>query len=119
MPAINTLNSITGIDQIKNRKKLSGCPSRWASPATITLADAPISVPLPPKQAPNESAHHTGIMASRPPIVGSMVLSIGIMVATNGMLSIALESTADEPKIKNTLLGYISVFVNDWHDKFN
>ena len=103
MAAISTLTSITGIDQIKNLTNPIGCPSREARPATITFAEAPINVPFPPKQAPSDNAHHTGIMASLPPKAGSIDFNIGIMVATNGILSIALDNTADEPKIKNTV----------------
>lgn len=90
-----TVSSIIGIDQAINPIKLMGFPFRVAIPATITLADAPISVPFPPKQAPRESAHQTGIIASRPPIASSMDFSIGIMVATNGILSMAAETMAD------------------------
>ena len=71
-----------------------------AMPATTTLAEAPINVPLPPKQAPSDKAHHTGIMTSRPPTDSSIDLIIGIMVATNGMLSITLERIAELHKIK-------------------
>ena len=34
-------------------------PCRSASPSVVTLADAPIGVPLPPRQAPSESAHQS------------------------------------------------------------
>ena len=40
-------------------------------------------------------AHQTGIIASRPPMSTSIDLIIGIMVATKGLLSIALERMAD------------------------
>ena len=91
--------SIIGIDQSIKPKKLIGWPLRLAMPATITLAEAPISVPLPPKQAPSDRAHQTGIIASRPPIAGSIDFSIGIIVATKGILSIAAETIADTQRI--------------------
>ena len=91
--------NIIGIDHSIKPRKLIGCPLRLAIPATITLADAPISVPLPPKQAPSDRAHHTGIIASRPPIAGSMDFNIGIIVATKGILSIAAETMADTQRI--------------------
>ncbi len=40
--------------------KLMGYPSRDAMPETITLAEAPIMVPLPPRHAPRDKAHHRG-----------------------------------------------------------
>ena len=86
---------MTGIDQIRNLMKCIGWPSRCAMPATMTLAEAAISEPLPPKQAPSDKAHQTGIMASRPPREVSIDLIIGIMVATNGMLSMAVDTKAD------------------------
>lgn len=92
------VNIMTGIAHIKKRRKLIGCPSRWASPATITLAEAAISEPLPPKHEPSESAHHTGIIASLPPKDGSMDFKVGIIVATNGMLSMAVETMAETHK---------------------
>ena len=100
MVAIKTLISIVGTDQSMKPKKLMGCPSRWAIPATITFAEAPISVPLPPKQAPSDKAHQTGIIASLPPIDGSIDLIIGIIVATKGILSIALEIIAEDQRMR-------------------
>ena len=87
--------SMVGKDHIKNRKKLMGCPSRLDIPATITFAEAAINEPLPPKQAPRDKAHQTGIMAALPPIDSSMDLIIGIIVATKGILSIAVETKAE------------------------
>ena len=94
---------ITGMDQIKNLAKLMGLPSRAAMPATITLAEAPINVPFPPRQAPSDNAHQTGIMISLPPKPSSIDFNIGIMVATNGMLSTMAEKKADMPKMTKTL----------------
>ena len=64
----------------------------------MTLAEAAINEPLPPKHEPRDKAHHTGIMASRPPKAGSMDFNVGIMVATNGMLSMAVETMAETHK---------------------
>ena len=91
--------SMVGKDHIRNRKKLIGWPSRLDMPATITFAEAAINEPLPPKHAPRDKAHQTGIMASLPPIDSSIDLIIGIIVATNGILSIALDRTAELHKI--------------------
>ena len=93
--------SITGSDHSRNLRKFSACPSRAAIPATITFAEAAISDPLPPKHDPTDSAHHTGIIASPPPSASPIVYRSGIIVATNGMLSIAADSTADDHKIRN------------------
>ena len=49
-----------------------------------------MSVPLPPRQAPSDTAHHSGV-TSMP--VDSMASRMGIIVATNGMLSRKLEIT--------------------------
>ena len=46
--------------------KRKGMPARSAMPATVRLAEAPISVPLPPRQAPSESDHHSGRRPLRP-----------------------------------------------------
>ena len=63
-------------------------------PATARLAEAPISVPLPPRQAPSESAHHSGITCSAPPRCGAISLISGTIAATNGMLSTIAERNA-------------------------
>ena len=63
-------------------------------------ADAAISEPLPPKHEPTDNAHHTGIIASLPPRLSSMVFKSGIMVATKGILSIAVDRMADDHKTK-------------------
>lgn len=68
------------------------------SPATMTLAEAPISVPLPPRQAPKDKAHQKGLKFSIPPICPIFCIS-GIIVATKGMLSIKAEAIADNHKI--------------------
>jgi hypothetical protein len=68
-------------------------------PATVRLAEAPINVPLPPRQAPSDKHHHSGSILSAPPKAGAMLLMSGIMVATKGMLSTIAESTADAHRI--------------------
>ena len=81
-----------------------GSPLRAAIPATITFAEAAISEPLPPKQEPSDKAHHTGIIISRPPISASMDFSVGIIVATKGMLSMIEDKTAENHKISMLIL---------------
>lgn len=56
-----------------------------------TFALAPINVPLPPRHAPNETAHHNGVTSTCP----CMAKIIGSIVATKGMLSKNDEITAD------------------------
>ena len=90
-----TVSKVIGTDQIKKRTNLMGSPSFAAIPATITFAEAAISVPFPPKQDPSDSAHQTGIIASLPPNDSSIDLSMGIIVATNGILSIADDRKAE------------------------
>ena len=68
-------------------------------PRAMTLADAPIIVPLPPKHAPIDKAHQTGLYASTAP--SEIWLTKGIIVATYGMLSKNDESIVD---IHNTII---------------
>ena len=75
--------------------KLNGTPLRSPMPATVRLAEAPIKVPLPPRQAPSDRHHHSGWICPAPPNDGAMFLISGIMVATNGMLSTIADRTAD------------------------
>src|SRR5690606_27013309 len=65
-----------------------------AMPSTTTLAAAPTAVALPPRAAPNASAHHSTCADSPPPACTSSA-TIGLSVATNGMLSTIAETTAD------------------------
>jgi len=47
----------------RRARPLSESPARSPMPATVRFAEAPISVPLPPKQAPRDSAHQSGRIA--------------------------------------------------------
>src|SRR4029453_17655032 len=80
-----------------NRKVV---PARSDSPATTRFAEAPISVPFPPRQAPSDSAHHKGSNAASPPNADPIALISGIIVATNGILSMNADSTADAHRIE-------------------
>jgi hypothetical protein len=51
------LASIRGKARTRKLMKPIGCPARSARPATVRFAEAPISVPLPPKQAPMARDH--------------------------------------------------------------
>ena len=99
------VKNIIGRDHFMKGINLIGCPSRAAIPAIMTLAEAPIMVPFPPKHAPNERAHHAGIIISLPPRLSSMDLSMGIIVATNGMLSTMLEKIAETQIVSKVILG--------------
>ncbi len=79
--------------------KLNATPLRSAMPATVRLADAPTSVPLPPRQAPSDRHHHSGLILSGPPNVDAMLLISGIIVATNGMLSTIDDRMAEAHRI--------------------
>src|SRR5512147_1397332 len=91
--------SISGKAYLVYVRKRNETPLRSAMPATVRLALAPMRVPLPPRQAPSDNAHHTGEMASVPPKLGAIALIIGIMVATNGILSMIADSTAEAHKM--------------------
>src|SRR5216683_2565009 len=73
-------------------------------PATVRLAEAPMSVPLPPRQAPSDSAHHSGMMCWGPPRCGAICLISGIIAATNGMLSTIAESTAEPQRMATAVV---------------
>ena len=62
------------------------------------FADAPVSVPLPPRQAPSESDHHRVSICCGVKVL-PMLWITGIMVATKGMLSTTDESTAETHKM--------------------
>src|SRR5918997_4518661 len=86
--------SVRGKPQsIKRQKVNEVIPSRATSPATTRLAEAPISVKLPPRQAPKESDHHRGstVAASYPRFSASCSIT-GTIVAVNGMLSTTPEA---------------------------
>jgi len=91
-------NSIKGKPTIRNSLNFIGVPFLSAMPATITLAEAPIREPLPPRQAPKASDHQIdsmGIWESWPTSCNN-----GIMVATKGMLSTKAEASADNHKTR-------------------
>ena len=70
--------------------------------ATTTLALAPISVPFPPRHAPNDNALHNGSKSVIP--IAPISLIIGMRVATNGILSINAEAIALSHKISIVVL---------------
>ena len=57
MAAIATVNSMIGKPRLKNCMNVISCPNFLLISDSTTLADAPMSVPLPPRQAPKDSAH--------------------------------------------------------------
>src|SRR5690606_5788330 len=89
-----TVTAVTISPYLVNCQKLIGAPLRAAMPSTTTLAAAPTAVALPPRSAPNASAHHSTCADSPPPACTSSA-TIGLIVATNGMLSTIAETTAD------------------------
>src|SRR5206468_11888552 len=97
------LINISGNATFRYSTKRNVVPARSASPATTRLADAPISVPLPPRHAPSDRAHHSGTSAASPPNVGAIALISGIIVATTGMLSMNADRTADAQRIASAV----------------
>jgi len=59
--AMTMLTSISGNASAMNFRSSIRCPARSAKPATIRFALAPTDEPLPPRQAPSASDHHSGI----------------------------------------------------------
>ena len=92
MAAMATVRSMIGKPCLKKPMNVISCPYFLLMSESTTLAEAPMSVPLPPRQAPSDSAHHRAV-PSRPS--ASSAKMIGIIVATNGMLSRKLEMTAE------------------------
>ncbi len=68
----------------------------------MTLAEAPMRVPLPPRQAPRARDHHTGSILV--PAIALISWSMGIMVATKGILSMKAEAMADNHKIRYAVI---------------
>ena len=58
--AMSTETTMMGKPYFVKPMKEMSYPSLLAMPDSTTLADAPTSVPLPPKHAPKEMAHHSG-----------------------------------------------------------
>src|SRR5659263_569954 len=68
-------------------------PAFSARPTVTTLAEAPIMVPFPPKQAPRDRDHQS-TPDSAPGMVWFRKAMIGSMVAVKGMLSMKAEAMA-------------------------
>ena len=69
-------------------------------PDSTTFAEAPISVPLPPRHAPSDSAHHSEETSMPSACMDRMS---GIMVATNGMLSRKDENSAEPHRMRSII----------------
>ena len=73
-----------------NSKNEMLTPAFFAIPMDTILAEAPIMVILPPKQAPNANAHQSCSFKTKIELKGSasfMISIIGIIVIVNGILS--------------------------------
>ena len=76
-----TLSIIIGNPVLKNLLKDMSWPASSAKPAATTFADAPIIVPLPPRQAPSASAHANGPRANPSSGLEANSITTGTMVA--------------------------------------
>src|SRR5690606_38356838 len=92
-----TVTAVTISPYLVNCQKLIGAPLRAAMPSTTTLAAAPTAVALPPRSAPNASAHHS-TCAGSPPCAATSCSTIGLMLATYGMVSTIADPPADTPR---------------------
>src|SRR5438093_11950479 len=95
-----TVAIMNGKPALNHRLKLIEWPFFSLIPAAIIPALDPISVPLPPKFAPNDSAHQSGLISKLPQKDAMFgwalsVLISGIIVAVNGMLSTNALAMAD------------------------
>lgn len=93
-------SSITGNANFIKDTKPIWIPFFSDMPATMTFAEAPISVPFPPRQAPRDNAHQSGSnsVGDIPPKLPIWWIS-GIIVATKGMLSTKAEAMAENHNI--------------------
>ena len=71
-----------------------GYPCCSANPAATTFAEAPINVPLPPRQQPNDKAHTSGVNGN-PKSESARPATTGIIVVVKGMLSMNAETNAE------------------------
>mmetsp|Transcript_83408 Transcript_83408/g.179912 ORF Transcript_83408/g.179912 Transcript_83408/m.179912 type:complete len:218 (-) Transcript_83408:931-1584(-) len=85
---------IMGKPILKKSRNETWCPASCAMPAMMTLLEAPMSVPMPPRSAPKARDHARGL-SWRPSTLAVMRLITGIIVVVNGMLSTNAETTAD------------------------
>mmetsp|Transcript_30343 Transcript_30343/g.76324 ORF Transcript_30343/g.76324 Transcript_30343/m.76324 type:complete len:225 (+) Transcript_30343:265-939(+) len=85
--------SMVGKPILKKEINVTGKPSTSALDAMTMLADAPIRVPLPPKQAPKARAQARGRMDT-PSTSRTSCWRTGTMVAVKGMLSTKAEKMA-------------------------
>ena len=97
--AMSIVTIITGSPAFIKLINVIECPAFSAKPDVTTFAEAPISVPLPPKHAPSAKAHHK-IFASTPGITCERYATIGSIVAVKGILSTIALITAETHNIK-------------------
>ena len=77
-----------------------GYPASSDKPAVTTFAEAPMSVPLPPRQAPKARAQISGPRSRLRSTERES--TIGIIVAVYGMLSMKAEATAETHNMMTT-----------------
>ena len=70
-------------------------PCCSATPAHTTFADAPIKVPLPPRQAPRANAHTNGCSGKSKSSFSANDITTFTIIVVNGMLSTKAEAIAD------------------------
>mmetsp|Transcript_36916 Transcript_36916/g.75676 ORF Transcript_36916/g.75676 Transcript_36916/m.75676 type:complete len:229 (-) Transcript_36916:117-803(-) len=90
---------MTGKPTLKKSMKEMWCPSTSAFDAITMLAEAPMRVPLPPKQAPKASAQASGSMLM-PTTLATIFCMTGTMVAVKGMLSTKAEKMALDQQMR-------------------
>lgn len=101
--AITIVIIIIGKATLKNSLKDIVYPLLFRVSMAITFAEAPIIVPLPPKQAPNARHHHKKSILPEPDSSPKVLIS-GIMVATKGILSIKADNIAEIKRIARPVM---------------
>ena len=101
-----TVRIINGNPTLINLLNVIPKRSFSANPSAMIAALEPISVPLPPKFAPNDNVHHNGLILKESKAEAITELSLsesitGIIVTVNGILSTnALENTDNHTIIR-------------------
>lgn len=80
---------------LKYSTKVNLYPCCSATPAHTTFAEAPISVPLPPRHAPNANAQTKGCNGKFNVLFSANEIAILTIIVVNGMLSTNADAIAD------------------------
>src|SRR5258708_40230341 len=101
MPATRAPKAVNSLNEMR-------LPSFSARPVTVTLAEAPISVPLPPRQAPSDRAHHSICPSGPAPSWPSRLATSGVVTAVLGKLRLTGERKPDTQGIDSAHTSHVA-----------